>query len=83
MLKIPISIIQKCNKTTGLPITLKGESERELFCLHLLSIFEAALRAQKYQILILEDAVQKMVVSEIHGLIHTYERSNFPGNIAR
>lgn len=63
MLKILFSIIQESNKTTGQPVTLKAKSERELSCLHLLSMLVAALSAQEHQILL--DVLQEMGVSKI------------------
>lgn len=52
MLKILFSIIQEPNKNTGQFITLKGKSDRELFYLHLFSVFVAALSALEHQILL-------------------------------
>lgn len=51
MLKKPFSILQEPNKNIGQLITLKGKSDRELFCLHLLSVFVAVLSAVEHQIL--------------------------------
>lgn len=56
MLKILFSLIQEPNKNRGQLITLKGKSDRELFCLHLLSVFVVALSALEHQILL--DVVQ-------------------------
>lgn len=52
MLKTLFSIIQEPNKNTGQLITLKGKSETEPFCLHLLSVFVAVLSALEHQILL-------------------------------
>lgn len=64
------------NKTTGQPIIWKGKSERELFCLHFLSMLVAALSAQEHQILL--DVVQEMVLLKIYSLTLAFERGNCP-----